>query len=71
MNFQGSCTLGLSLIVDQKNAKHVYEIVQLLRESGVHNVKIYPCIVSNDGQENNNYHQGIYSSVRSQIDILL
>ena len=69
--FRGSCVLGISLIVDQKNAKHVYEIVQLLRESGVNNVKISPCIVSNEGEENNLYHQQIYSSVRSQVDRLL
>ena len=69
--FQGSCVLGISLIVDQKNAKHVYEIVQLLREASVHNVKISPCIVSNDGEDNNIYHQPIYSSVRSQVDRLL
>ena len=71
MKLQGSCVLGISLIVDQTNAEHVYEIVQLLRESGVHNVKISPCVVSNDGTENNLYHQPNYSSVRSQIDRLL
>ena len=62
--------LGISLIIDQKNANHVYKIVQLLRESGVHNVKISPCIVSNDGEENNTYHRQIYTSVRSQLDRL-
>ena len=71
VDLQGKCVLGISLIVDQKNAKHVYEIVQQLRESGVHNVKISPCIVSNDGEENNSYHQQIFSSVRSQVDRLL
>jgi len=70
VNLQGNCILGISLIVDQKNANHVYEIVQLLRESGVHNVKISPCIVSNDGEENNIYHRQIYTSVRSQLDRL-
>ena len=71
VNLNGSCVLGISLIDDQINAKHVYEIVQLLRESGVHNVKISPCIVSNYGEENNRYHQQIFSSVRSQIDCLI
>ena len=71
MKLQGSCVLGISLIVDKTNAEHVYEIVQLLRELGVHNVKISPCVVSNDGTENNRYHQPDYSSVRSQIDRLL
>ena len=71
VKLQGSCVLGISLIVDKTNAEHVYEIVQLLRELGVHNVKISPCVVSNDGAENNRYHQPNYSSVRSQIDRLL
>ncbi len=70
-NLKGTCVLGISLIVDQKNAEHVYEIVQLLRESGVNNVKISPCIVSNDGAENNLYHQPIFSSVRSQVERLI
>ena len=61
MKLQGSCVLGISLIVDQTNGEHVYEIVQLLRESGLHNVKIYHCIVSNEGAENNRYHQPIFS----------
>ena len=63
--------LGISLIIDQKNANHVYEIFQLLRESGVHNVKITPCIVSNDGEENNIYHRQIYTSVRSKLNRLI
>jgi len=71
VKLQGSCVLGISLIVDKTNAEHVYEIIQLLREIGVHNVKISPCVVSNKGAENNRYHQPHYSSVRSQIDRLL
>jgi len=45
VNLKGTCVLGVSLIVDQKNAEHVYEIVQLLRESGVHNVKFSPVLL--------------------------
>ena len=40
-------------------------------ESGVHKVKISHCIVSNDGAENNRYHQPNFSSVRSQVDRLI
>ena len=71
VKLQGSCVLGISLIVDQTNAEHVYYIVQLLLETGVHNDKISLCVVSKDGTENNLYHQPNYSSVRSQIDRLL
>jgi len=63
--------LGISLVVDQKNTNHFYEIIQLLQESGVHNAKISPCIVSNNGEENNIYHRQIYTSVMSQVDRLI
>ena len=71
IKLNGSCVLGVSLIVGQKNADHVYEIVKILRELGVNNVKISPCIVSNDGAANNLYHEPIFSTVRSQVDRLV
>ena len=66
----GGCQLGISLIVDQGNSSHIYDLVNRLRDVGVNNVKISPCIVSNDGSENNSYHKEIYSVVRMQIDAL-
>ena len=66
----GDCVLGVSLIVGKDNAEHIVEIVKKLRDVGVSNLKISPCIVSNSGKENNEYHQEIFEKVRNQIDIL-
>ena len=44
---------------------------QLQSHADKNNVKISPCVVSNDGEENNRYHQPIISSVRSQVDRLI
>ena len=39
----------------------------MLKNIGVNSVKISPCIVSNDGQENNKYHEKIFENVRTSI----
>ena len=67
----GSCYLGISLNVDQKNAPHIRETVLKLQEAGVQSVKIAPCILSNDAQECNDYHNPVYSMVRKQIEQIL
>jgi MoaA/NifB/PqqE/SkfB family radical SAM enzyme len=66
----GSCKLGVSFIIDHDNAKHIYSLASQLRDIGVNSVKISPCVVSNDGKNNNQYHDKIYSLVREQIDLL-
>jgi MoaA/NifB/PqqE/SkfB family radical SAM enzyme len=63
----GKCLLGISLIVDKKNAPHVYEFVTRLKDLGVDSVKISPCVVSNDGKENNTYHHPIFDLVKDQV----
>jgi MoaA/NifB/PqqE/SkfB family radical SAM enzyme len=66
-HYGGSCHIGASSIVDRENAGHILELVGKLRDTGVHSVKISPCIVSNDGPENNEYHAPIFDQVRDQI----
>lgn len=63
----GACFLGVSIIVDKKNSSHIYEFIKMLKNIGVDNVKICPCIVSNSGSENNEYHQPVFSAVKKQI----
>ncbi|VAX26102.1 Radical SAM domain protein [hydrothermal vent metagenome] len=60
----GPCHLGAVMVVDRKNAGHVYELVSILRDAGADSVKISPCIVSNDGLENNKYHEPIFNEVK-------
>jgi len=61
------CSLGVSIIVGQKNANHVLELMRILAEIGVDNIKISPCIISNNSQENYEYHQPIQQVVKDQI----
>lgn len=63
----GSCFLGISIIVDKKNATHLYNFIKELKNRGVDSVKVSPCIVSNDGAENNKYHKSIFKQVKTQI----
>jgi MoaA/NifB/PqqE/SkfB family radical SAM enzyme len=62
----GTCHLGVSIIVDKRNASHIYEFIRKLKNVGVDNVKVSPCIVSNDGKENNEYHKTIFGQVKEQ-----
>jgi len=68
---EGKCYLGVSLVIDKKNAPHVYNMTKRLKDNGVDSVKISPCIVSNNGDENNRYHQVIYHEVKNQVGRIL
>lgn len=63
----GKCYLGVVIIVDKHNAAHIYKFIKKLKDVGVGSVKVSPCIVSNDGTENNNYHQPIFEKVKGQV----
>jgi len=63
----GKCYFGVSIIVDKKNAGHIYELTSRIKDAGAESVKIAPCIVSNEGRENNEYHSEIYDSVKDEI----
>ena len=64
---EGDCALGVSLVVDDKNYIHVYEIVKKMHETGVDSIKVSPCVVSNSGDENNKYHEPLYDRVQEQL----
>jgi len=68
--FDGKCHLGVSIIVDKTNALHIYELSLVLKRIGVDSVKVSPCIISNSGTENNEYHSRIYDAVKSQIELV-
>ncbi len=63
----GKCHAGASIIVDRTNAEHVSELIAILRETGINSAKVSPCIVSNSGKENNEYHEPIFAIVKAQI----
>lgn len=66
-HYDGPCILGVSLIVDHNNAEHVFEFIKAMADIGVDSVKISPCIVSNEGSANNDYHKPIFNKVKDQI----
>ncbi len=62
----GSCYLGVCIVVDNKNYKHIYDLIKLLYETGVNSVKVSPCIVSNLCDDNYNYHVTLFETVKEQ-----
>jgi len=64
----GKCSLGVSYIIDQKNYNHIYDFVKTIKATGADSIKMSPCIVSNDGKENNEYHKSIYDEVKAEIN---
>ena len=62
----GPCRLGVSYIVDRENAPHVLAMVRRLKDVGVDSVKISPCVVANEGEKNNAYHQPVFETVKEQ-----
>lgn len=64
---KGKCYLGVSIIVDKKNALHIYELIEKLKDCGVNSIKASPCFVSNDVNENYAYHKPIFDGVKEQI----
>lgn len=63
----GSCYLGIVLIVDNKNYTHIYEMVERVKNVGASSIKISPVIVSNDQVENDTYHRPLMDMVKEEI----
>jgi len=63
----GNCYLGISIIVDNHNSSHIFEMIKRLKNVGVDSVKVSPCIIDNDGEKNNEYHKSIFATVKEQV----
>jgi MoaA/NifB/PqqE/SkfB family radical SAM enzyme len=63
----GKCVLGVSYIIDEKNAPHIFDFARRMRDIGVASVKMSPCITSNSGAESNRYHEPFYNAAKEQI----
>ena len=63
----GKCYLGVSLVIDKNNSPHIYDFVKRIKDIGVDSVKMSPCIVSNDGAENDRYHEPIFEIVKRKV----
>lgn len=60
----GKCLLGVCIVTDKDNWHKIFDMTKKLKALGVDSVKIAPCIVSNDGQENNLYHQPFFEQAK-------
>ncbi len=67
----GECYLGVSLIITGENISYMYDTISLLKDVGVDNVKISPCIVSNDAEENNQYYLPFYNRAQCEIESVM
>ena len=63
----GDCLLGVSMILDKDNSKHVYDQLKLYKSLGVDSVKASAAIVSNDNAECNSYHQPFFDETKELI----
>ena len=66
-NIGGQCALGVSLIVDERNSPHVYDMLSRFKNIGLDSVKISPCLVGNKPGESNAYHDRIRIRVQEQV----
>jgi MoaA/NifB/PqqE/SkfB family radical SAM enzyme len=66
--YNGPCYLGVSYIIDHRNAEHVYDFLSKIKDVGVNSVKMSACLVSDKQNDNNNYHQPFFKTVSQQID---
>lgn len=64
----GPCHLGLSMIVDDFNAGHIFALARQVKDIGVDSLKISPCITRNVGAENDAYHRSFHELARAQIE---
>ena len=67
-NLNSSCVLGINYVIDNQNYGHVLEFAKLMKDAGVNHMKIMGVLVSNDGRESNQYHDGFRESVYEQIE---
>ncbi|MBI9109609.1 radical SAM protein [Maridesulfovibrio ferrireducens] len=65
-SLKGKCFLGANFIINKDNADHVFEMGQRLKDLGVDSLKFSPCIVSNSGKENNDYHDPLFNKIKEQ-----
>lgn len=59
-----TCNLGISFIIDDKNYRKIYEFTKLMKDIGVDSIKLSACVVDNDGNKNNLYHQPFYQEAK-------
>lgn len=65
---RSQCVLGVSFIVGEGNAGHVFDACRQFREAGVNHVKLSGVVVGNDDAGNDAYHDRIRATVEAEIE---
>lgn len=64
---KSKCSLGVSYIISEENAPHIYNFCKMIKDVGVEHIKLSACVVGNTAQENNIYHSKFSRVVAEQI----
>ncbi len=59
-----TCNLGVSFIIDATNYTKIYQFCELIKDIGVDSIKLSGCVVANDGNENNKYHEPFFNEAK-------
>ena len=62
------CVLGVSFIIGENNAGHIYDVCRMMKELGADHVKLAAAVISNEGKENNRYHQAFAATAKPEIE---
>lgn len=65
---KGKCRAGAVIIIDKKNVNHIYELAKKLHDCGIDSIKMSPCIISSNWQENDNYHKEFFDEAQREIN---
>ncbi|EAI5946277.1 radical SAM protein, partial [Campylobacter fetus] len=60
----GKCLLGVSIIIDKQNSKHLENMVKLFKDIGVRSIKLSPCITHNESKLTNEYHSEFFDQTK-------
>jgi MoaA/NifB/PqqE/SkfB family radical SAM enzyme len=62
------CVLGVIFIVTEENVGQVFDTCRLLKEIGVHHVKLSAAVVANEAGGNTGYHDRMASQARAEVE---
>jgi len=61
------CLLGVNIVVNKDNAKHLYDLYKVIIKANLSTIKISPCVVSDSAYENTEYHDSLSNIVDNEI----
>jgi sulfatase maturation enzyme AslB (radical SAM superfamily) len=62
------CLLGLNIVVTKENVNHIHKIIEQVKGSQVKEVKISPCVVGDNIEDNIKYHADTKHIIEAQVE---